>query len=274
MANEIIKYDAAPATLEQYANNLQVKLQMAGTLLKSGLIPPHFKTQESVLTAILYGQEIGMSPMQSLLSVTVIQGKPCLDAAGLKAKCLQAGGRFETIQWDDKSCKLRGIRGEWKEDVEFTIADAERMGLTSKDNWRRMPKAMLYARAVSIVIRNMFADVIKGFYSKEEMLDSINVPSTAIDVTPAQVVPELKTADEVEHAQAEGDDPAKYIWYAFPAKLTKEQLEYLKRRNCQKDDASGYYFCPQALDKSKEGYRVENPYIEPPHASDEATAHE
>lgn len=259
MTNEVtVSGGNQVATLEQYANNLQVKLQMAGTLLKSGLIPNHFRTPEAVLTAILYGQEIGLSPMQSVLSVTVIQGKPCLDAAGLKAKCLQHGGRFETITWTDKTCKLRGIRGDWKEEIEFTFGDAQKMGLAAKDNWTRMPKQMLYARAVSMLIRNMFADVIKGFYSKEEMLDSI-------DVTPA-AQPLPQKLEEVVKPAEEIVDTGPH-WYRLkdvaPA-ARKKALEYAEQSSAELLDSKELIFRSEKALPKLRNYEIEEPQIAEP----------
>lgn len=178
---------ATLATLEMYANNLKSKLEMAGIFLRSGLTPAHFKTPEAVLTAILYGQELGFSPMQSLQSIQVIQGKPTVDAAGLQALALQHGGRIEALEHTDKVCKIKVSRGKESTEAEFTWHEAELMGLASKDNWRRMPKDMLWARAVSRGVRRAYADKVKGFYSKEEMQDSTpfkNEEPAPIDVTP------------------------------------------------------------------------------------------
>ena len=183
---------ATVATLEVYANNLKAKLEMAGIFLRSGLTPAHFKTAEAVLTAILYGQELGFSPMQSLQSIQVIQGKPTVDAAGLQALALQHGGRIESLEHTDKICKIRVMRGKEPTEAEFTMHEAELMGLASKDNWRKMPKDMLWARAVSRGVRRAFADKVRGFYSREEMQDSTpfkNEDPQPIDVTPKQAAP-------------------------------------------------------------------------------------
>lgn len=177
MTNEITKTNEQ-FTLQAYSNNLKSSIEFAKTLLQTQMVPSHFKNPESVVTAILYGQELGFSPMQALQSVVVIQGKPTLDTNSLKALIIQAGGRIETVVWDDKICTLRFVRGEWKEEYSFNMGDANQMGLSGKDNWKKMPKAMLYARCVSIGARNMFADATKGFYSTDEMKDSVQTTDT------------------------------------------------------------------------------------------------
>ena len=160
-----------PASVESYAINLEQKLGFAKMLLVSGMLPVHYKTPEAVLTAILYGKELGFSPIRSVNAITVIQGRPTLEAQAMKALAIQKGGRVETIEWTNERCTLTCTRGDWKEEFTYTIADANLAGLSGKDNWRRMPKPMLYARCVSTLVRNMFADVLCGLYSTEEMRD-------------------------------------------------------------------------------------------------------
>lgn len=135
MSKELI--EIAPTTLESYTENLGQKLQMATVLLKSGLLPASYRSAESVLTAVLYGKELGFSPMRSLNCINVINNKPTLSAQGLKAIAIKNGGRFETIIWNETTCKLKVVRDDWEQEFEFTIKDAERMQLTGKDNWKK-----------------------------------------------------------------------------------------------------------------------------------------
>jgi hypothetical protein len=169
MSKDLATITEGPASIESYANNLSQKLSMAVVLLKSGMLPNHYRSPESVLTAILYGRELGFSPIRALNSITVINGKPTLEAQALKSLAIAHGGRIKTLEWSDTVCTLECTRGDWTDSASYSWEDATRAGLTSKDNWKRMPKAMLYARAVSILVRNMFADILGGLYSREEI---------------------------------------------------------------------------------------------------------
>lgn len=193
--------------LEAYAQNLQQKLQMAELFLKSGMLPVHLKSAGAVLTAILYGQEIGLTPMQALQDVQVIQGKPTISAAGLQAKVLEAGGSIREIEHTDKICRLEFKRGKEIREFSFAWEEAVLMGLAAKDNWRKMPKDMLYARAVSRGARRMFADVIRGFYSKEEMLDSTANGNANREPEVLPAIKGVKSADEV------ASQPAMKVYY-------------------------------------------------------------
>lgn len=206
---------AAP-TLQSYANNLRNSLEFAKVLVSTSMVPAHFKKPEEVVAAVLYGQELGFSPMQALQAVIVIQGKPSLETNAIKALILQSGGHLETVEWTDKKCKLRGVRGKWKEEVEYTIEDATLAGLAAKDNWKKMPKAMLYARCVSILGRNMWADLLKGFFGREELEDLPVTENTEPIVLPREEVVAAKIEKE--------------FWYYVP-NATSAQIAFFEKNN-------------------------------------------
>lgn len=158
-------------SLQSYASDLQAKLQFCKLLLQSALCPKSFRSEGDVLACIIYGEEIGFTPMQALQSLYIVNGVPTLGAAGIKALIIKAGGHFETISWDSKHCKLKCFRGDWVEEFEYTIEDAQRAKLAGKDNWQNHPKQMLYARCIAVLGRNMYADALKGIQSKEVMQD-------------------------------------------------------------------------------------------------------
>jgi hypothetical protein len=158
-----------------YVEHLDKQLQFADVLLRSKLVPSHFQTKEAVYVALLWGQELGFSPVQATQSLEVIQGKVTTPAQTIKALVEREGGRVETVKWTRDECTLRMTRGDHSEEHTFTIQDAEEAQLLGKDNWKKNRKAMLYARCVSILGRNMYADVLKGLYSSEEMRDSVEV---------------------------------------------------------------------------------------------------
>lgn len=213
---------AGPISIESYAENLNAKLQVAKIIMLSGMAPSHYRSPEAVLGAVLYGRELGFSPIRALHSINVINGKPVLSAEGLKALAIQNGGKIQTIEWTDKKCSLKCTRGDWIEECTFTWEDAQLQGLTNKDNWKRMPKAMLYARCVSTLVRNMFADVLGGLYSAEEMRDTEKQKGEG--ATTFQIVDE-KTGEVIEDDLPEswGLKPADKL--LTPLQLMKNAIE-------------------------------------------------
>lgn len=258
-------------SLTAYADNLQTKLQMCQTLMQSGMCPARFKTKEAIFGAIIMGEELGFSPMASLRVINVIQGQASLSAAGMKAKALAMGGQINTTAWDAEKCTVVGIRPGWAkpETVTYTMAEAKQAGLAGKDNWVRMPKAMLYARAVSTLCRNMWADVMEGIYSTEELLDSAG-KTFEYDETgniieaevPSKAPPIVKSGEELEAEQAQraaeqGTDAQSWV-YDLDELPTEHQLKaakFLTKIGATQDQATGWWYSPKEI-KNLTQYRV------------------
>lgn len=205
--------DQLPATtqpqltlFQSYTEGLQAKLTFCGELLKGGMIPQHFKTPQAVLSVMLRGQELGFSPMQSLEMFNNIQGQPTLKAVGMQALAVaRGGGVFTILEETDEACEVKAVRpaNGYEGKYRFTLKDAERAGLLGKDNWKKWPKAMMYARCISVLCRRGWPDVIGGLNCHEEMLDeAAEVPAFlgGAEVLPPK--PELVAKpkkDETEH---------------------------------------------------------------------------
>jgi hypothetical protein len=59
-----------------------------------------------------------------------------------------------------------------KDDISFTLKEAQAQGLSDKDNWKKMLKIMLRARALAIGARFVAPQVFMGLYETSEILDS------------------------------------------------------------------------------------------------------
>lgn len=157
----------------------------AEIMIKSGFLPKAYNKPEAVIMACTIGAELGFSPMQSLNVINVIEGKPTLSVNACLALVQKSGGFVETLELTDTVCKIRVSRPGRPEHIEeFTLVDASKAGLTGKQNWVKMPKNMLYARATSNGIRRVYADVLSGLYTTEEMNDATNQPIEAVESKP------------------------------------------------------------------------------------------
>lgn len=148
-------------------------------VVKSGLAPSSFKTAEAVMIAIQYGAEVGLSPMQSLQSLAVINGKPSLYGDALPALAW-ASGLMESLdesidgQGDSRSacCRVRRKGVEVPIVRTFSVADAKRASLWGKTGpWSSYPDRMLAMRARAFAFRDGFADVLRGLHVSEEVAD-------------------------------------------------------------------------------------------------------
>lgn len=148
----------------------------------SEFAPKDFRGKpESCLLAIQHGAEIGLSPMQSLQSIAVINGRPAVwgDAA-LAVVSASPVCEFvvEEIEEGKDGEALVAIctakrRGYPKPTVvRFSVADAKKAGLWGKGGpWTQYPRRMLQLRARGFALRDAFPDVLKGLVTAEEAQD-------------------------------------------------------------------------------------------------------
>lgn len=169
-------------------NSLQIMndyKQVASELVKSNLIPKNFKSAPDAWYAILYGREMGLSPIYSLNNVTVINGKPSLSADAMLAvvKSSPEYGGVE-VESTDTACRVT-LKRVYKNGVvdvtvaEFTIQDAKQAGLFDSPGgmYKKYPKRMLRARAMAYACRDGFGDLLAGNYTEEELRGGVESPA-------------------------------------------------------------------------------------------------
>lgn len=172
----------------------EAKYQMAGVLSRSGLIPQGLNSPEKVCVALQWGHELGLSPMVAVNNVAVINGKPTL-SADIMAAVVKRSPEYGGIKWlkltdTEAECEITRIlpNGE-KESItsSFSMQDAQKAGLASRDVWRKYPKRMLKHRCLSYGLKDMFPDLLAGLYTPEEMesVDSSEPPKER-NVTPVE----------------------------------------------------------------------------------------
>jgi len=167
-------------------------LAFAEMVSKTEFAPKDFKGKpEACLLAIQHGAEIGLSPMQSLQSIAVVNGRPTIYGDAALAVCL-ASAVCEWVTEDlvgdgDKmvatcSAQRRGYPAPIVST--FSVADAKAAGLWAKGGpWSQYPKRMLSMRARGFALRNAFADVLRGLVTAEEAGDYQQIDTVAIDRT-------------------------------------------------------------------------------------------
>jgi hypothetical protein len=151
---------------------------------------------EACLLAIQAGAEVGLSPMQSLQSIAVINGKPSVygDTALAVCKCSPVCEWVrERIEGDGDTmvaiCEAKR-RGDAEPVVSrFAMADAKRAGLAGKSGpWTQYPRRMLQMRARGFALRDAFPDLLHGLVTAEEAQD---YPTPTPPREPVQVRPKF-----------------------------------------------------------------------------------
>lgn len=141
---------------------------------KSNLVPKNFQDKPAdIFLACKMGQELGLSEVQSLNSIHVIQGRPSLSAQTMIALIRKRyPDAYIKITGDDKSaaCTM-AVDREFIDDAyeaKWDMERAKRMGLIGKDNWIKQPGIMMKWRCVSEAARFVFPDAIMNLYTPEE----------------------------------------------------------------------------------------------------------
>lgn len=151
---------------------MEPAVELARSIAGTEFVPRALRHNAATISAaILYGDEIGLGPMQSLAQIAVIEGKPTVSAQAQRALVLAAGHEL----WLEE---LTATRATWcgrragtdsVTRVSWTMDDARRANLAGKQNWRTYPRQMLSARASAELVRAVFADVVGGLAATEEI---------------------------------------------------------------------------------------------------------
>jgi hypothetical protein len=135
--------------------------------------------------------------MTSLQRINVINGRPTLDAQGMVSLVRRAG--HSLIGGSDESrAEVVGVRRDTGDTmkVTFTIEDAKRAGLVrSNSPWTKFPKSMLWARAVSQLARELFADVLLGMSYVPEEMEAVTGVAYGKSLRAATVVDDTEDVD-------------------------------------------------------------------------------
>lgn len=186
-------YDVAvPETLRE-------RIAYAKAMANAGILPRDYQAKPAnVLVAGEMGRELGLSTVQSVLMLNVVEGRPQLGASGVRAVVARAGHYMSpaTITYSKHGVPVEATITAWRKGEEdqphtlsWNIMRAHRAGLciVKRDQdgevtevraqskfgkalpWEAFTEDMLDARATTKLGRTLFADVTMGLsYEKDE----------------------------------------------------------------------------------------------------------
>jgi hypothetical protein len=138
------------------------------------VLPAQYRGKPAnLLFALEYADALGISRINALTSIHVIEGKPSA-SADLIAGMIRNRGHKLRITGDDQSATAQLIRlddPDFTFEVTWTLERARTAGLLGKGgNWIKYPAAMLRSRAITEVARMGASDVLSGvIYTPEEL---------------------------------------------------------------------------------------------------------
>lgn len=177
---------------------------LAETAVASGLMPRAIQRPEQAFVMMMAGRELGLTAMQSLRSIHVVEGKPTLSADLMVALCRRSPecAWIRLVESTPERAVYEALRrgdpGPTR--MAFTIEEARTAGLATKDNWKRYPAAMLRARCAAALCRAVFPDLMLGIYdSDSEEIEPREPaplrPPVTVEVLPPQAPPSEPRAE-------------------------------------------------------------------------------
>jgi hypothetical protein len=207
MTTELSTQRASGLALQSFDDAFRFAKMVAA----SEFAPKDFKGKpESCLLAIQHGSEVGLSPMQSLQSIAVINGRPSIwgDAAlALVQACPVCEYVREYLEGEGDNltavCEAKRQGYPAPTTVRFSVADAKKAGLWGKSGpWTQYPSRMLQLRARGFALRNAFADALRGLVTAEEAQDYPTQPE------PVVVRPKFTDEPKATVVKLKADQPA------------------------------------------------------------------
>lgn len=154
--------------------------EAAKVLMLSGLVRST-ETTGNVLAKISLGRNLGLPDIAALTGLTITDKGQILTSATTLQQLIKRTKRYKlrVLQRDDKGSKIEvhevdPVSGEWEKcgvPVFFGPAEAKRAGLDTKENYRKWPTEMYFARAVASAFRTYCPDCMCGvaMYLPEEI---------------------------------------------------------------------------------------------------------
>jgi hypothetical protein len=127
-------------------------MTVARVFRESGMFPD-IHHEAAAAAKLIIGRDLGISDYDAMSGLHIIKGKAVL-AANLMAAAIKRSGKYDyRATCTDTECRIQFLgrtASGWEPigETTFTMEDAKRAGLNG-DNWRKYPRAMLFARGIS-----------------------------------------------------------------------------------------------------------------------------
>jgi hypothetical protein len=157
-------------------NSVESAWRLAEIIAASGMAPKAYGADpHKIMTGMLAGMEIGLTPFAALQSIAVINGNPSLWGDGALALVLASNLVEDMDESDDgetATCTIKRVGRATPIVRMFSNDDAAKAGLKGKAGpWTQYPARMRQMRARAFALRDGFPDVLKGLRVAEETQD-------------------------------------------------------------------------------------------------------
>jgi len=188
---------AAAGVYDRISDPMQAIKTLGLSIFKSGIFGLDKPEQGEILAMQCLVEK--KSPLELARTYHFIQGQLAIRSDALLAKFQQAGGTVAWTERSDEKVKATFRKGTSSADIVADIKEYVGNGTALgkdgklKDNWKKWPRRMLTARAISEGVRLIAPECCFGTYTVEE-LDATPSKPFARQNTPSldELVPEAK----------------------------------------------------------------------------------
>lgn len=250
--------------------DLDQAYRLSQALAMASIVPDALRGKPgNVLAIILYGQDLGMSPMQAIQGIYVVKGKPQLSGTTWLSLARRAGHRVRFLKQANERCTIEITRADDPKNphVEtYTLDDAVTANLVRiKDGkpyargskgdplpWELHTRTMIRNRCISNAAKAACPEVALGFAVEgdydyiADAAQEVTPPVHHGDVVDAEIVPEKVEAEVADLA-------AQYDFSQPPASDPESETEELPPPpadyECTTCEAVGEHYddeCPRA----------------------------
>lgn len=233
---ELARADHTPTSIAEV-------MQYATVFRASGYFKD-VRDENQAAVKIMAGSELGLAPFASMNGIDIIQGKPVV-SAHLAAALVQRSAKYDyrVVDSTTKRCEIAFLNRKTGEELGHAVFDwdmAQRANLTGKDNWKKHPDDMLYARAMSKGVRRFCPDLLAGAVYVEGEIDGGNGDDPAprrVDVEVQQVTPSSERFVDHADSQEEPEEPTDYeprndedmeVWYTAPNGVNEAEFDAMR----------------------------------------------
>jgi len=197
--------------------------RVARAMAASGFFADTRQAAQAVVK-IMAGYELGFGPFASMTGVYILPGGRVAIGANLMAAAIKRSGKYDyrIRRLDDQACEIEILQeGQVIGVSQFDVDNARAAGLLDKDNWRKYPRNMLFARAISNAVRWYAPDVFGGasVYSPDELDLAVDEEGNPIaEIGDREIQQEMPYELAINYQTPKG---------ARLGDLTDEQLQYI-----------------------------------------------
>jgi hypothetical protein len=220
------------------------------------------RSPEEALIRIMHGRTLGITSMQALRFVYVVNGRAAVDSTLLRALCLSHPEceEFALLESTPQAATFRARRrGHAAVTLTWTLEDAKRARLLEKDSWRAYPAQMLRARVTADLARLVFPDAVAGLPLGHPAVEvHADVEGAEVEREEAPTIGELDVEARHDHTRRDERDsdsslPAHEDEEAAAVGLSRATEEPKQLRDIWREELEAQYEAMAAHIESAEG---------------------